>query len=282
MRLVRYGEPGSEKPGLIDAENHLRDLSNEIEDLAGDQLTRHGMSKLAELDPKSLPKIDPSQRLGSPVARVGHFIAIGLNYEDHARETGAARPPEPILFSKAPSSLAGPRDDIPVPHGSTKLDWEVEIAFVIGDPAYQVAEAEAANHIAGYCLCNDVSERAWQTERGGQWMKGKSAPGFGPLGPWLVTPDEVGNVDALDLWLEVNGRRMQNGTTADMIYKIPFLLSYISQFMRLMPGDVVTTGTPAGVGMGMKPPVWLQDGDTIALGGRHLGEQRQTVRAAKG
>jgi len=282
MRLVRFGEMGSEKPGLIDDDNQLRDLSGEIDDLAGSALTRHGLDKIRALDPRSLPKMDPNQRLGSPVAGTRTFIAVGLNYVDHAKETGAEIPKEPVLFSKAATSISGPRDEIVIPHGSTKLDWEVEIAIVIGEPTFQVSKEAALDHVAGFCLCNDVSERSWQKERGGQWLKGKSAPGFGPLGPWLVTTDAIEDVQALDLWLDVNGERRQSGSTADMIFDVRTVVSYVSQFMRLEPGDVITTGTPAGVGAGMTPPVFLKDGDIVTLGNARLGEQRQIVRAQGG
>ncbi|MCW7542929.1 fumarylacetoacetate hydrolase family protein [Aurantimonas litoralis] len=280
MRLVRYGEAGNEKPGLIDDDHVLRDLSEDVGDIAGEFLGRAQMERIRAIDPKSLAKADPSHRIGSPVGRVGNFIAVGLNYSDHARETGADIPKEPILFNKAPSCIVGPHDDVVVPRGSDKLDWEVEIAIVIGDEASYVSEADAMDHVAGFCLCHDVSERSFQIERGGQWMKGKSAPTFGPLGPWLVTPDTLGDPQAVDLWLDVNGERMQTGSTATMIFGVRTLVSYISQFMRLMPGDVITTGTPPGVGMGMKPPVFLKPGDIVTLGGTHLGEQRQTIRAA--
>lgn len=280
MRLVRYGEAGNEKPGLIDDDHVLRDLSEDVGDIAGEFLGRAQMERIRAIDPKSLAKADPSHRIGSPVGRVGNFIAVGLNYSDHAKETGADIPKEPILFNKAPSCIVGPHDDVVVPRGSDKLDWEVEIAIVIGDEASYVSEADAMDHVAGFCLCHDVSERSFQIERGGQWMKGKSAPTFGPLGPWLVTPDTLGDPQAVDLWLDVNGERMQTGSTATMIFGVRTLVSYISQFMRLMPGDVITTGTPPGVGMGMKPPVFLKPGDIVTLGGTHLGEQRQTIRAA--
>ena len=282
MRLVRYGEAGNEKPGLIDDDHVLRDLSEDVGDIAGEFLGRAQMERIRAIDPKSLAKADPSHRIGSPVGRVGNFIAVGLNYSDHAKETGADIPKEPILFNKAPSCIVGPHDDVVVPRGSDKLDWEVEIAIVIGDEASYVSEADAMDHVAGFCLCHDVSERSFQIERGGQWMKGKSAPTFGPLGPWLVTPDTLGDPQAVDLWLDVNGERMQTGSTATMIFGVRTLVSYISQFMRLMPGDVITTGTPPGVGMGMKPPVFLKPGDIVTLGGTHLGEQRQTIRAANG
>ena len=280
MRLVRYGEAGNEKPGLIDDDHVLRDLSEDVGDIAGEFLGRAQMERIRAIDPKSLAKADPSHRIGSPVGRVGNFIAVGLNYSDHARETGADIPKEPILFNKAPSCIVGPHDDVVVPRGSDKLDWEVEIAVVIGDEASYVSEADAMDHVAGFCLCHDVSERSFQIERGGQWMKGKSAPTFGPLGPWLVTPDTLGDPQAVDLWLDVNGERMQTGSTATMIFGVRTLVSYISQFMRLMPGDVITTGTPPGVGMGMSPQRFLKPGDIVTLGGTHLGEQRQTIRAA--
>ncbi|WP_062210138.1 fumarylacetoacetate hydrolase family protein [Aureimonas sp. AU12] len=279
MRLVRFGEPGAEKPGLIDDEFRLRDLSGEIDDIAGAVLSRAGLDKLRALDPKSLPKTDPNQRLGAPVGGTRNFIAVGLNYEDHARETGAEPPKEPVLFSKATSSIAGPRDGIVIPHGSTQLDWEVEIAIVIGERCWQVSKETAMDHVAGFSLCHDVSERSWQKERGGQWLKGKSAPGFGPLGPWLVTADFIADVQNLDLWLDVNGRRMQQGTTANMIFDVKTIVAYVSEFMALEPGDIITTGTPAGVGAGMKPPVFLKDGDIVTLGNEHLGEQRQVVSA---
>ena len=282
MRLVRFGDRGAEKPGLIDEDNVLRDLSNEIDDIAGHSLSRAGIERIRALDPRSLPKADPSRRLGPCVGGVGNFIAVGLNYADHAAETGAEIPKEPILFNKAVSSIVGAHDDVIVPKGSTKLDWEVEIAIVIGEEAHYVAEADALDHVAGFCLCNDVSERGWQTERGGQWMKGKSAPTFGPLGPWLVTTDAVPDVQAIDLWLDVGGERRQTGSTATMIFGVRKLVSYISGFIALQPGDVITTGTPPGVAMGMKPPRWLQPGDIMTLGGTHLGEQRQTVKAYPG
>ncbi|HEX2021015.1 MAG TPA: fumarylacetoacetate hydrolase family protein [Aurantimonas sp.] len=282
MRLVRYGESGAEKPGLIDEENVLRDLSEEIDDLAGGSLSRATFDKLRALNPRSLAKADPSHRIGPCVGNVGHFIAVGLNYVDHAKESGMEIPKEPILFNKAPSCIVGPHDDVIVPKGSDRLDWEVEIGIVIGEEALYVSEDQAMDHVAGFCLCNDVSERTFQAQRGGQWMKGKSAPTFGPIGPWLVTPDELGDPQAVDLWLDVNGERMQTGSTATMIFGVRTLVSYISQFMRLMPGDVITTGTPPGVGMGMKPERYLKPGDIITLGGKGLGEQRQTVKAYEG
>ncbi|MEX6508090.1 fumarylacetoacetate hydrolase family protein [Jiella sp. M17.18] len=281
MRLVRYGDAGREKPGLIDDDYVLRDLSGEVDDIGGEVLTKAGLAHLRQIDPKSLIKADPSHRIGPCVGKVGNFIAVGLNYEDHARESGMDIPKEPILFNKAPSCIVGPHDDVIVPRGSDRLDWEVEIAIVIGEPALYVSEDEAMDHVAGFCLCNDVSERTFQANRGGQWMKGKSAPTFGPLGPWLVTPDALGDPQAVDLWLDVNGERMQTGSTATMIFGVKTLVSYISQFMQLMPGDVITTGTPPGVGMGMKPERYLKPGDIVTLGGTHLGEQRQVVKAAE-
>ncbi|WP_416358020.1 fumarylacetoacetate hydrolase family protein [Aureimonas phyllosphaerae] len=281
MRLVRFGEPGAEKPGLIDAENTLRDLSGEIDDIAGAVLSREGLAKLRALDPKSLPKTDPSHRLGAPVAGTRNFVAVGRNYAEHAAETGSDVPEEPLLFNKAVSSIAGPRDGVVIPKGSSKVDWEVEVAVVIGERCYQASKAEAMDHVAGFCLCNDVSERTWQKERGGQWLKGKSAPGFGPLGPWLVTRDEIEDPAALELWLDVNGQRMQTGTTADMIFDFATIVSYASEFFALEPGDIVTTGTPHGVGAGMKPPVFLKDGDIVTLGNAKLGEQRQVFSAPR-
>lgn len=281
MKLVRYGEAGREKPGLVDKDGGLRDLSGKIEDIDAHALGS-GFGALRGLDPASLPAVPAGTRIGPPVARVGHFIAIGLNYADHAAETGAAIPAEPIVFSKAPSCIVGPDDDIIIPKGSTKTDWEVEIAIVIGRRASYVSESEALGHVAGYCLCNDVSEREFQVERGGQWIKGKSCPTFGPLGPWLVTPDEVGDVQDLGMWLDVNGERMQTGSTKTMIFGCAHLVSYTSQFMTLEPGDVITTGTPPGVGLGKKPPRFLKPGDVVTLGIDKLGEQRQTFRAYQG
>ncbi|WP_152047251.1 fumarylacetoacetate hydrolase family protein [Aureimonas psammosilenae] len=282
MRLVRFGEAGKEKPGLIDAENVLRDLSGEIDDIAGSHLSRAGLDRIRALDPKSLPKADPSHRLGPPVAGTTNFLAVGRNYAEHAAETGSDVPTEPLIFNKAISCIIGPRDDIVIPKGSNSTDWEVELAIVIGERALNVSQADALDHVAGFCLCNDVSEREWQKNRGGQWVKGKSAPTFGPLGPWLVTRDEIEDVQALDLWLDVNKERRQTGTTADMIFGVAHLVSYISDFLALQPGDIITTGTPPGVGAGMKPPLFLKAGDIVALGGSHLGEQRQVVKAYSG
>ena len=277
MKLVRFGPAGQEKPGLVDAGGGIRDLSGVIPDLDGPSLSTASLEKLKALDPSSLPAAPAGARIGPCVGRVGHFIAVGLNFADHAAETGAPIPPEPILFNKAPSCIVGPNDDVIVPRGSSKLDWEVEIAIVIGERASYVAANEALNYVAGYCLCHDVSEREFQIERGGQWMKGKSCPTFGPLGPWLVTQDEVGDVQNLGMWLDVNGQRRQTGSTKTMIFDCAQIVSYISHFMILEPGDVITTGTPPGVGLGMKPPQFLKAGDVVTLGIEKLGEQRQTI-----
>jgi 2-keto-4-pentenoate hydratase/2-oxohepta-3-ene-1,7-dioic acid hydratase in catechol pathway len=282
MKLVRYGAKGAEKPGLVDATGQLRDLSAEVEDFRPELMTFALTDRLSRLDPASLPAVQGNPRLGPPVARTGHFIAIGLNYADHAKEAGQPIPAEPVIFSKAPSSLSGPDDDVIVPKGSKKLDWEVEIAFVIGKRASYVSEAEALDYVLGYAICNDVSERFWQIENTGQWIKGKSAETFGPLGPWLATPDEVGDPQSLDMWLDVNGRRRQTGNTRTMIFGIAHLVSYLSGKMVLEPGDVVTTGTPPGVGLGMKPPVFLKPGDVMELHIEKLGKQRQKVVAYSG
>lgn len=281
MKLVRYGAIGSEKPGLIDASGQLRDLSGQIGDLAGDAFSPAGLAKLAALDPSGLPAVSGSPRFGSPVGGSPKFIAIGLNFADHAAESNLPIPTEPIVFMKANNSLCGPNDDVEKPRGSTKLDWEVELALVIGTRAKYVSEADALKHVAGYAVCNDVSERNFQIERGGQWTKGKSHDTFGPLGPWLVTADEIGNVQKLDMWLDVNGQRRQTGSTATMIFNVAQIVSYLSGMMTLMPGDIITTGTPPGVGMGMKPqPQFLNVGDVVTLGIAKLGEQRQTIVAA--
>ena len=279
MKLVRYGKMGREKPGLIDASGVLRDISHLVDDLAGHGLSRKSLKKIASKNPNKLPVVKGKPRIGSCVGRPGNFIAVGLNYADHAAETGAAIPKEPILFNKAPNCVVGPYDDVVMPKGSVKLDWEVEIAIVIGTTASYVEEADVMDHIAGFCICNDVSEREYQAERGGQWMKGKSAPTFGPLGPWLVTPDEIADVQKLDMWLDVDGARMQRGSTATMIFSIRQVVSYISKFMTLDPGDVITTGTPPGVGLGMKPPRFLKAGETMSLGIEGLGRQAQRVVA---
>ena len=277
MKLVRFGAAGHEKPGLVDTNGHIRGLSAHIPDITGETLAPASLAKLAKIDPASLPLAPANVRLGPPVAKVWNFIAIGLNFVDHAKETGAPIPPEPILFNKAGNCIIGANDAIMVPKDSKMLDYEVEIAFVIGTRARYVAEADAHKYIAGYTICNDVSERHWQKDRKGQWVKGKSFETSGPVGPWLVTADEIANVHELAMTLDVNGERRQNGTTANMIFKIPFLLAYVTQFMVLEPGDIVTTGTPAGVALGMKPPKWLQEGDILTLSIEKLGSQRQTI-----
>ena len=281
MKLVRFGAPGAEKPGLVDAQGAIRDLSAHVKDITGDALDGGTLDKLRKLDPKSLPAAPQGVRLGSPVGNVRNFIAVGLNYIDHAKETGADIPKEPILFNKLPNCIVGPNDDVMIPKGSIKLDYEIEIAFVLGKRCRYVEEKDALSHIAGYTICNDISERHFQAERGGQWMKGKCAETFGPLGPWLVTRDDVDDVQNLSMWLDVNGKRRQTGNTKTMIFGIAHCLHYISQFMVLEPGDVVTTGTPPGVALGMKPPVWLKAGDVMTLGIEGLGEQKQKVEAFK-
>ncbi len=278
MKLLRYGPVGQEKPGLLDATGAIRDLSGIVPDINGAVLNPAGQAKLKALDPAKLPVVAGNPRLGPCVAGVGKFICIGLNYSDHAAETGAAVPPEPIIFMKATSAITGPNDDVIIPKNSQKTDWEVELGVVIGTEARYVSEADAMAHVAGYCLINDVSERAFQTERHGQWTKGKSADTFGPIGPWLVTADEVPDPQNLPMFCDVNGKRFQNGSTKTMVYGVRYLVSYLSQFMSLQPGDIISTGTPPGVGMGQKPPIYLKDGDTIHLGIAGLGEQRQTAR----
>lgn len=277
MKLVRFGEKGREKPGLIDSTGMVRDLSSLISDLAGDALSPESLKTIAAVDPSSLPAAPAGARLGSCVARPGNFVAVGLNFADHAAETNNPIPEEPVLFNKAPNCIVGPNDNVTIPKGSLKLDWEVELAFVIGKRARYVEEKDALDHVAGYCVCNDVSERHFQIERSGQWMKGKGCETFGPLGPWLVTTDEVTDTADLAMWLEVNGEKVQNGSTRTMIFRVPFLVHYISQFMVLEPGDVITTGTPPGVGLGFKPPRFLKAGDVMRLGITGLGEQQQTV-----
>jgi 2-keto-4-pentenoate hydratase/2-oxohepta-3-ene-1,7-dioic acid hydratase in catechol pathway len=280
MKLVRYGAIGHEKPGLIDQSGQLRDLSGHVKDLSGEAYAPASLARLALLDPATLPVIDGKPRIGAPVTSISKFVAIGLNYIDHAKETGNPIPAEPIFFLKANTSLCGPNDPVEKPRGSTKLDWEVEIAAIIGTRAKYVSEAEALDHVAGYCVCNDVSERNFQIERLGQWTKGKSHDTFGPLGPWLVTKDEIADVQQLPLWLDVNGERRQTGSTSTMIFSIAKCIAYVSQFMTLLPGDIVTTGTPPGVGAGMKPPKFLEVGDVVTLGIEGLGEQRQEIVAA--
>lgn len=278
MKLVRYGAPGAEKPGMIDADGALRDLSGEISDIAGDVLSDDGLAKLAALDPTSLPAVAGNPRLGPCVGQIGKFMCIGLNYSDHAAEQGLPIPEHPILFMKANSAIVGPHDDVVIPRGSTRSDWEVELGVVIGKAAKYVSEAEALGHVAGYCVCNDVSERHFQQKLTGQWTKGKSCDTFGPTGPWLVTRDEVADPQALDMWLDLNGKRMQTGNTATMIFTVAQIISHLSQMFTLHPGDVISTGTPPGVGDGIKPdPVYLKKGDVMTLGIDGLGEQRQEV-----
>ena len=278
MKLVRFGPSGDEKPGLVDKTGVIRDLSNVVPDFDGTSISA-SIARIAELDVDMLPKVPAETRLGPPLANVRNFIAVGLNFADHAAETGAAIPAEPILFNKAPSCIVGPNDDVMLPRGSVKGDWEVELAFVIGTRASYVSVGEALKHVAGYMICNDVSEREYQIERGGQWMKGKSSPTFGPLGPWLVTPDELPDIQNLSMWLDLNGEKAQRGSTKTMIFDCAKIVSYASEFMMLEPGDVITTGTPPGVGLGMKPPRFLKAGDVMTLGIEGLGEQRQRVKA---
>ncbi|MGO4138126.1 fumarylacetoacetate hydrolase family protein [Rhizobium brockwellii] len=278
MKLMRVGEAGSEKPALLDADGKIRDLSGHVADIGGEAITPAGLAKIAAIDPKSLPEIAPG-RIGACVAGTGKFICIGLNYSDHAAETGATVPPEPIIFMKATSAIVGPNDNVIIPRGSEKTDWEVELGVVIGKTAKYVTEAEALDYVAGYCVSNDVSERAFQTERSGQWTKGKSCDTFGPIGPWLVTKDEIPQPQNLGMWLTVNGQKMQNGSSKTMVYGVAFLVSYLSQFMSLHPGDVISTGTPPGVGMGLKPPRYLNAGDVVELGIEGLGTQKQTFVA---
>ncbi len=281
MKLARYGERGRERPGLVDSAGKLRDLSGHIGDIDGAAITPDGLAKLAAIDPTTLPEVAGEVRYGACVGSVGKFICIGLNYSDHAAETNAEVPPEPMFFMKATSAVSGPNDPVIKPHSSTKLDWEVELAIVIGSHVAYADEAGAAKAIAGYCVCNDVSERAFQIERHGQWTKGKSCDSFGPIGPWLVTADELTDPENLHMWLEVNGKRYQDGSSRTMVYKPAFLVSYISQFMSLQPGDVISTGTPPGVGLGQNPQVFLNVGDRIDLGIAGLGSQHQTVVAAE-
>jgi 2,4-didehydro-3-deoxy-L-rhamnonate hydrolase len=277
MKLVRYGQPGREKPGLIDSEGKLRDLSGVVPDIGPEQLGQAGLAKIRKATPGKLPLVRGNPRLGCPVNGIGKFVAIGLNYADHAAESGAPIPTEPVVFMKTTSSIQGPNDPVMLPRGSVKTDWEVELAVVIGSTARYVPMRQALSHVAGYTICNDVSEREFQLERGPQWDKGKGCDTFGPLGPWLVTADEVPNVQRLAMWLDVNGQRMQTGNTRTMIFKVAKLVSYVSEFMTLQPGDVITTGTPPGVGLGMKPPKYLKKGDVMTLGIEGLGEQRQLV-----
>ena len=284
MKLLRYGLPGQEKPGVLDAHGQVRDLSAHIADVAGTALLPEGLARLRALDLHSLPLVpgvaQQTLRLGPCVGSIGKFICIGLNYSDHAAESGMQVPPEPVVFNKWTSAVVGPNDDVLIPRGSLKTDWEVELGIVIGQGGSYIEEADALAHVAGYCVVNDVSEREYQLERSGTWDKGKGCDTFGPTGPWLVTADEVPAPNALDMWLEVDGKRYQNGSTATMVYQVPFLVSYLSRFMRLQPGDVISTGTPPGVGMGQKPPVYLRAGQVMRLGIAGLGEQRQRVQQA--
>ena len=279
MKLLRHGPVGAEKPGLLAADGTIRDLSGLVPDIGGAVISDAGLAMLRAIDPATLPVVDPATRLGPCVAGTGKFICIGLNYADHAAESGMNVPPEPVIFMKATSAICGPNDPIIIPRGSEKTDWEVELAVIIGKKAKYVTEAEAMDHVAGYAVTNDVSERAFQTERAGQWTKGKSCDNFGQIGPWLVTRDEVADPQDLAMWLTVNGEMRQNGSTRTMVYGVRHLVSYLSQFMTLHPGDVISTGTPPGVGLGMKPPQYLRAGDVVELRINGLGRQRQDVIA---
>jgi len=283
MKLLRYGAPGQERPGLLDAQGRLRDLSAHVDDIAGATLLPESLARLAALDPAALPLVEGAPRLGACVGRVGKMVCVGLNYSDHAAESGMAVPTEPVLFNKWTSAICGPDDDVEIPPGAEKVDWEVELGVVIGRTARYVAREQALDHVAGYCVVNDVSERAYQLERGGQWDKGKGCDTFGPTGPWMVTRDEIPDVQALRMWLDVDGRRFQDGSTRTMIFDVATLVSYISRFMSLQPGDIISTGTPPGVGLGQKPPVYLRAGQEMRVGIEGLGEQRQrTVPARTG
>lgn len=285
MKLLRHGAPGAEKPGLLDAEGRVRDLSGVVPDISGDTLRRDGLNKLHNLDPASLPLVEGTAqqelRLGACVGDIGKFVCIGLNYADHAEEAGMPVPPEPIIFNKWTSAICGPNDPIQIPRASVKTDWEVELGVVIGEPGVYIDEADAMDHVAGYCVINDVSEREFQNERAGTWDKGKGCDTFGPTGPWLVTPDEIADLDNLDMWLDVDGTRMQTGNTATLIFKVPHLIAYCSRFMSLQPGDVISTGTPPGVGMGKAPPHYLRGGELVSLGIAGLGEQASKVLPAE-
>ncbi|WP_454701411.1 fumarylacetoacetate hydrolase family protein [Agrobacterium burrii] len=278
MKLMRVGQPGQEKPAILDAEGKIRDLSAHVKDIGGDAISPEGLKKIAAIDLATLPVLN-EERIGACVAGTGKFICIGLNFSDHAAETGATVPPEPVIFMKATSAIVGPNDDVTIPRGSEKTDWEVELGVVIGKTAKYVSEADALDYVAGYCVSHDVSERAFQTERAGQWTKGKSCDTFGPIGPWLVTKDEVANPQNLGMWLKVNGQTMQDGSSNTMVYGVAHVVSYLSQFMSLHPGDVISTGTPPGVGMGQKPPRYLKAGDVVELGIEALGTQKQTFVA---
>tara|TARA_R110000824_G_scaffold208405_8_gene394148 strand:+ start:38905 stop:39747 length:843 start_codon:yes stop_codon:yes gene_type:complete len=277
MKLLRFGASGQEKPGILDSQGKVRDLSGVIDDIAGDLLSDEALQTLRDTDLSALPEVAADVRLGPCVGRVGKFICIGLNYSDHAAETGAEVPPEPVIFNKWTSAICGPNDDVEIPRGSKKTDWEVELGVIIGKGGRYIDEADAMSHVAGFCVVNDVSEREFQLERSGTWDKGKGCDTFGPLGPWLVTRDEVADPHQLSMWLEVDGKRYQDGSTRTMVYQVPFLISYLSRFMSLQPGDVISTGTPPGVGMGQKPPVYLRDGQQMRLGIEGLGEQQQRV-----
>jgi 2,4-diketo-3-deoxy-L-fuconate hydrolase len=277
MKLLRVGPPGKEQPAILDDGNTIRDLSSVVKDIAGDTLLPESLAKIRKIDAATLPAVDGSARIGACVGGVGKFVCVGLNYSDHAAESNMPVPAEPIIFMKATSSIVGPYDDVELPRGSQKSDWEVELGVVIGKPAKYVSEADALSHVAGFCVVNDLSERAFQLEGTGQWVKGKSADTFGPIGPWLVTTDEVPDCQNLGLWLEVDGNRYQDGTTKTMVFGVKFLVSYLSRFMSLQPGDIISTGTPPGVGHGKKPPVYLKSGNVMRLGVDGLGEQKQRV-----
>jgi 2,4-diketo-3-deoxy-L-fuconate hydrolase len=279
MKLLRYGQPGQEKPAILDKSNQIRDLSATIPDLADDVLSPKSLDRLRDLDPGTLPLVPGNPRIGPCVARVGKFICIGLNYSDHAAEAGMACPKEPVVFMKATSAIMGPNDNVVIPRNSKKSDWEVELGVIIGSPTKYVSESDALNYVAGYCVVNDLSERAFQLEGTGQWVKGKSADTFGPMGPWLVTKDEVPDPQDLQMWLKINGHQFQDGNTKTMIFGVAFVVSYLSRFMSLQPGDVISTGTPPGVGMGQKPPIFLRPNDRIQLGIQGLSEQNQQVVA---
>ncbi|MQB05631.1 FAA hydrolase family protein [Agrobacterium tumefaciens] len=278
MKLMRVGQPGQEKPAILDAEGKVRDLSAHVKDIGSEAISPEGLKKIAAIDLGTLPVIS-EERIGACVAGTGKFICIGLNFSDHAAETGATVPPEPVIFMKATSAIVGPNDDVVIPRGSEKTDWEVELGVVIGKTAKYVSEADALDYVAGYCVSHDVSERAFQTERAGQWTKGKSCDTFGPIGPWLVTKDEITDPQNLGMWLKVNGQTMQDGSSKTMVYGVAHVVSYLSQFMSLHPGDVISTGTPPGVGMGQKPPRYLKTGDVVELGIEGLGSQKQTFVA---
>jgi 2-keto-4-pentenoate hydratase/2-oxohepta-3-ene-1,7-dioic acid hydratase in catechol pathway len=282
MKLLRYGMPGQEKPGILDHDGNIRGLSGVVPDIAGETLSPSSLDRLRGIDLATLPRVEAIPRIGACVGQVGKFICIGLNYSDHAAESGMAAPPEPIIFMKATSAICGPDDGIEIPRGAEKTDWEVELGIVIGKEAKYVEEAQALDYVAGYCVVNDVSERSFQIERSGQWTKGKSADTFGPIGPWLVTRDEIPNPQNLSMWLDVDEKRYQSGSTETMVYGVAYVVSYLSQFMSLQPGDVIATGTPPGVGMGLKPPVYLRPGNRVRLGIEGLGTQDQLVRSWNG